>query len=142
MNVVVTTVPLQIDMQGGTQIENVTKPVQDALARVKAADGIVTVFVKHTTASIMIIEDEPGIRTDTKTFWDRAVPADPSWQHNEKNPGEDNGHSHLRGQLQGPSVTIPFANRSLLLGRWQQIVLVDFDTRARRRDLVIQILGE
>ena len=138
----VTTVFLKIDMRGGTQIENVTKLVQDALAGAKTTAGIVTVFVKHTTASIMIIEDEPGIRADTKTFWDRTVPADPSWQHNERNAGEDNGHSHLRGQLQGPSITVPFANGSLLLGVWQQIVLVDFDTRARSRDLVIQILGE
>ena len=138
----VTTVPLTIDMRGGTQIENVTKLVKETLATSKAGAGILTIFVKHTTAAIMIIEDEPGIRADTKTFWDRAVPADPAWQHNQKNPGEDNGHSHLRGQLQGPSITIPFANGSLLLGTWQQIVLVDFDTRARSRDLVIQILGE
>jgi secondary thiamine-phosphate synthase enzyme len=138
----VTTVPLRIDMGGDTQMENVTKLVQNALTTANAAAGIVTIFVKHTTASIMIIEDEPGIRADTKTFWDRAVPADPLWQHNQRNPGEDNCHSHLRGQLQGPSITIPFANRSLLLGKWQQIVLVDFDTRARARDLVIQILGE
>jgi secondary thiamine-phosphate synthase enzyme len=138
----VTTVPLRIDMGGDTQMEIVTKLVQNALTTANAAAGIVTIFVKHTTASIMIIEDEPGIRADTKTFWDRAVPADPLWQHNQRNPGEDNGHSHLRGQLQGPSITIPFANRSLLLGTWQQIVLVDFDTRARARDLVIQILGE
>jgi secondary thiamine-phosphate synthase enzyme len=142
MSMAVITVPLQIDMRGGTQIENVTKFVQDALAGARTAAGIVTIFVKHTTASIMIIEDEPGIRADTKTFWNRAVPADPSWQHNQKNPGEDNGHSHLRGQLQGPSITIPFANGALLLGTWQQIVLVDFDTRARTRDLIIQILGE
>ena len=138
----VTTVPIRVDMGGGTQIENVTKLVQGALVTAQAVAGIVTVFVKHTTASVMIIEDEPGIRADTKTFWDRAVPADPGWQHNQKNPGEDNGHSHLRGQLQGPSITIPFANKSLLLGTWQQIVLVDFDTRARSRDLVVQILGE
>ena len=138
----VTTVPIRVDMRGGTQIENVTKLVQGALATAQVVAGIVTVFVKHTTASVMIIEDEPGIRADTKTFWDRAVPADPGWQHNQKNPGEDNGHSHLRGQLQGPSITIPFANKSLLLGTWQQIVLVDFDTRARSRDLVVQILGE
>jgi secondary thiamine-phosphate synthase enzyme len=138
----VTTVAVKIEMRGGTQIENVTKLVQDALAGAKTTAGIVTVFVKHTTASIMIIEDEPGIRADTKTFWDRAVPADPSWQHNERNAGEDNGHSHLRGQLQGPSITVPFADGSLLLGVWQQIVLIDFDTRARSRDLVIQILGE
>lgn len=138
----VTTVPLKVDMRGGTHIENVTKLVQDALRGAKTSAGIVTVFVKHTTASVMIIEDEPGIRADTKTFWDRAVPADPGWQHNQKNPGEDNGHSHLRGQLQGPSITIPFVDGSLLLGTWQQIVLVDFDTRARTRDLIIQILGE
>jgi secondary thiamine-phosphate synthase enzyme len=138
----VTTVPVKVEMRGGTQIENVTKQVQQALTGAKAAAGIVTVFVQHTTASIMIIEDEPGIRADTKTFWDRAVPPDPSWQHNQRNHGEDNGHSHLRGQLQGPSITIPFANGALLLGTWQQIVLVDFDTRARTRDLIIQILGE
>jgi secondary thiamine-phosphate synthase enzyme len=138
----VTTVPLRIDMGGDTQMENVTTRVQNALATANAAAGLVTIFVQHTTASIMIIEDEPGIRADTKTFWDRAIPADPLWQHNQRNRGEDNGHSHLRGQLQGPSITIPFANRSLLLGKWQQIVLVDFDTRARARDLVIQILGE
>jgi secondary thiamine-phosphate synthase enzyme len=138
----VKTVPLLVDMRGGTQIENVTKAVQDALAGSKLAAGIVTVFVKHTTASLMVIEDEPGIRADTISWWDRTVPADPNWQHNTRNPGENNGHSHLRGQLQGPSVTIPFSNRAMLLGTWQQIVLVDFDTRARTRELIIQILGE
>jgi secondary thiamine-phosphate synthase enzyme len=138
----VKTLPLRIDMRGGTQIENVTKFVQEALAHAKMSAGIVTLFVQHTTASVMVIEDEPGIRSDTKTFWDGIAPADQSWQHNEQNPGEDNGHSHLRGQLQGPSVTIPFSNGSLLLGTWQQLVVVDFDTRARTRDLIIQILGE
>ena len=135
-------VPLFVEMRGSTQIENVTKAVQDALAGSRLAAGIVTVFVKHTTASLMVIEDEPGIRADTKSWWDRTVPADPTWQHNTRNPGEDNGHSHLRGQLQGPSVTIPFSNGAMLLGTWQQIVLVDFDTRARTRELIIQILGE
>lgn len=138
----VKTVLLLIDMRGGTQMENVTKQVQEALVGAKLTAGIVTVFVKHTTASMMVIEDEPGIRADTKTFWDRTVPADPHWQHNTKNPGEDNGHSHLRGQLQGPSVVIPFSNGALLLGTWQQLVLIDFDTRARKRELIVQIMGE
>lgn len=138
----VKTVPFRLDMRGDTQIENVTKRVQEAVAGSTLKAGIVTVFVKHTTASVMIIEDETGIRADTKTFWDRSVPADPAWQHNTKNPGEDNGHSHLRGQLQGPSVTIPFSGGAMLLGTWQQIVLIDFDTRARTRELVIQIIGE
>lgn len=138
----VRTVPLRVDMRGDTQIENVTRPVSEALAGSGLTAGILTVFVKHTTASVMIIEDEPGIRADTATFWDRVVPADPTWQHNTRNPGEDNGHSHLRGQLQGPSVTVPFSQGALSLGTWQQIVLVDFDTRARTRDVVIQIMGE
>lgn len=138
----VKTISFRIDMSGDTQIENITKQVSAAVAHAGPGAGIVTVFVKHTTASIMIIEDEPGIRADTKAFWDRMVPADPAWQHNTRNPGEDNGHSHLRGQLQGPSVTVPFAERALLLGTWQQIVVVDFDTRARTRELIVQIIGE
>ncbi len=138
----VKTVPFRVEMTGDTHIENVTKMVSTAVAGSGLVTGIVTVFVKHTTASIMIIEDEPGICADTKTFWDRVVPADTRWQHNRRNPGEDNGHSHLRGQLQGPSVTIPFADRTLLLGTWQQIVVVDFDTRARTRELILQIIGE
>ncbi len=138
----VKTIPLHVEMAGETQIKNITKQVSSAVAEAGLAADIVTVFVKHTTASVMIIEDEPGIRVDTKAFWDRAVPADPHWQHNTRNPGEDNGHSHLRGQLQGPSVTIPFSNGALLLGTWQQVVVVDFDTRARRRELILQIMGE
>jgi secondary thiamine-phosphate synthase enzyme len=138
----VRTVSLTIRMEGGTQINNITKSVADAVVGSTFKAGTVTVFVKHTTASVMIIEDEPGIRADTKTFWERLVPPDSRWQHNTVNPGEDNGHSHLRGQLQGPSVTIPFADGALLLGRWQQIVVVDFDTRARTRELVVQVLGE
>lgn len=138
----VKTVPIRLSMGGDTQIENITKTVAAAVAGCVMREGVVTVFVKHTTASIMIIEDEPGIRADTKSFWNRLVPADPLWQHNQRNGGEDNAHSHLRGQLQGPSVTIPFVDRTLALGTWQQIVVVDFDTRSRTRDLIVQILGE
>jgi len=138
----VKTVSLRLTMKGDTQFENITKSVAEALAGTGLLAGIVTVFVKHTTASVMIIEDEPGIRADTKTFWDRVAPADPGWQHNTRNAGEDNGHSHLRGQLQGPSVTIPFLDGAMLLGTWQQIGLVDFDTRSRTRELIIQIMGE
>ena len=138
----VKTIPFLVEMTGNTQIENITKTVSTALTGTGLVAGIVTVFVKHTTAAIMIIEDEPGIRADTKAFWDRVVPADPGWQHNRRSPGEDNGHSHLRGQLQGPSVTIPFSEGALQLGTWQQIVVVDFDTRSRTRELILQIIGE
>lgn len=138
----VTTVPLKISMKGDSQIENVTSLVQKAVADSRLRAGIVTLFIKHTTASVLIIEDEPGIRLDTKALWERLVPSDPDWQHNRLNAGETNGHSHLRGQLQGPSLTIPFSDGSLMLGTWQQLVVLDFDTRARSRDLVVQILGE
>ena len=104
--------------------------------------GIVTIFVKHTTASVLIIEDEPGLRADTKAVWDSLIPADSTWQHNTRNPGENNGHSHLRGQIQGQSLTIPFADNQLLLGTWQEIVILDFDTRARSREIIVQVMGE
>jgi len=138
----VTSIPLRLAMKGETHVENITSRVQKALESTGLTAGIVTVFIKHTTASVMIIEDEPGIRVDTKSFWDRVIPADSGLQHNTRNLGEDNGHSHLRGQLQGPSIVIPFIDRALVLGTWQQIVVVDFDTRARTRELIVQVLGE
>jgi secondary thiamine-phosphate synthase enzyme len=133
---------MRVSMNGDSHIENLTESIQRILSDSELQAGILTVFVKHTTASVMIIEDEPGIRSDTRTFWDQAIPANPQWEHNTRNPGEDNGHSHLRGQLQGPSLTIPFVEGTLTLGTWQQIVLIDFDTRSRTRDLVVQLLGE
>ncbi len=138
----VKSIPLRVKMNGGTEVENITRQVQQALVDSRLKDGIVTVFAKHTTASVLIIEDEPGIRADTKTIWERLAPVDPNWQHNTRNPGEDNAHSHLRAQLQGVSQTIPFTDGQLTLGTWQQLVLLDFDTRSRTRDLVIQIVGE
>lgn len=129
-------------MQGDCQVENITGQVQEALGETQLRAGICTLFIKHTTASVLIIEDEPGIRADTKMLWERLIPADPRWQHNTRNRGEDNGHSHLRGQLQGQSLTIPFNDGVMTLGTWQQIVVLDFDTRARTRELVLQVIGE
>jgi len=133
---------LNISMNGDSTIENLTQQIHRVLAASGLQSGILTLFVQHTTASVMIIEDEPGIRADTKTFWNRMIPANPQWEHNTRNAGEDNGHSHLRGQLQGPSLTIPFVKGTLTLGIWQQLVLIDFDTRSRTRNLVVQLMGE
>jgi secondary thiamine-phosphate synthase enzyme len=137
----VKSIPLRLKMRGDTQIENITKHVADAVSTSQFAAGIAVVFIKHTTAAVMVVEDEPGIRADTKTVWERLIPPDSQWQHNTLNE-DDNAHSHLRAHLQGCSVTVPFAGASLLLGTWQQIVVVDFDTRARTRDLIIQLIGE
>ncbi|RMH32654.1 MAG: YjbQ family protein [Nitrospirae bacterium] len=133
---------MNLRLQGDGHIENITKDVQHALERSRLQAGILTIFVQHTTASVMIIEDEPGIRADTKSFWDRLIPPDPTWQHNTRNPGETNGHSHLRGQLQGPSLTVPFTDAALALGTWQQIVVIDFDTQPRTRRILLQLIGE
>jgi secondary thiamine-phosphate synthase enzyme len=133
---------IQVTLKGNTHIHNVTKDIQAAVSSSGLKAGTITIFIKHTTASVMIIEDEPGIREDTQLLWDRLIPPDPSLQHNTRNPGEDNGHSHLRGQLQGPSITIPFLDGALTLGTWQEVVIVDFDTRSRSRDIILQLLGE
>ena len=138
----VVTQQFTLDMQGDTQIENITENTRNILNDSGLSAGIVTLFIKHTTASIMIFEDEPGLRADTKTIWNQLIPANPDWQHNTRNAGEDNGHSHLRGQIQGQSLTIPFTDQTLMLGTWQQIVVVDFDTCARTRDIIVQILGD
>jgi secondary thiamine-phosphate synthase enzyme len=132
---------LRVELKGDTQIENITKQLAEIIAGSGLRAGIVVVFIKHTTASVMVIEDEPGLRVDTKAIWQRLIPPDPQWRHNTRND-DDNAHSHLRGQLQGCSVTIPFSDGALVLGTWQQVVVVDFDTRARTRDLVIQLIGE
>jgi secondary thiamine-phosphate synthase enzyme len=138
----VKSIPFRLHLTGDTHVENVTTRVKEALSGTGLNAGLATVFIKHTTASVLIIEDEPGLRADTHTIWNRLVPADPEWQHNTRNPGEDNGHSHLRAQIQGPSVTIPFSDGALMLGTWQQIVVIDFDTRSRTRELIVQVIGE
>lgn len=138
----VRSIPIRVQMQGDCQIENITRQVQEAVTQTHLQAGMLTLFIKHTTASVLIIEDEPGIRADTKALWERLIPTDPGWQHNSRNQGENNGHSHLRGQLQGQSLTIPFNEGQMTLGTWQQIVIMDFDTRARVRELVIQVMGE
>ena len=138
----VTTKQFTLDMEGSSQIENITKEISNILFSSDINEGIVTIFIKHTTASVMIIEDEPGLKSDTKKIWERLIPADKKWQHNILNHGEDNGHSHLRGQIQGQSLTVPFLEKELTLGTWQQIVVIDFDTSARKRDIVIKIIGE
>lgn len=138
----VKSVLLRVTMQGHCQVDNITDRLRAALDETQLRAGILTIFIKHTTASVLIIEDEPGIRADTEAIWERLIPADPMWQHNQRNAGEDNGHSHLRGQLQGQSLTIPFNDGAMVLGTWQQVVVLDFDTRARTRDLVLQFIGE
>ena len=138
----VVTKQFSLQMHGDTKIENITEKCQSLLKETGLTAGTATLFIKHTTASVMIFEDEPGLHEDTKVIWEKIIPANPEWQHNVRNEGETNGHSHLRGQIQGQSLTIPFVDKELTLGTWQQIVVIDFDTCAREREIVMQIIGE
>ena len=94
-----------------------------------------------STAALTTMEYEPGGVADLRALLDELVPADRPWEHNERN-ADTNGHSHVRAALLGPSLSVPFVSGKLVLGTWQQIVLVDFDTRPRRREVVAQIMGE
>jgi len=87
------------------------------------------------------VEYEPGLVSDLQRLFDRVAPADINYRHNLR-WGDGNGHSHVRASLLGPSLTVPFAEKRLTLGTWQQIVFIDFDIRPRRRELVLQIMGE
>ena len=127
--------------ESDTDIVDITKDVREVLAESSATDGIVTVFVPGSTGALTTIEYEPGLVQDMKAFFEKVIPRD-HYYHHEERWHDKNGHSHLRASLIGPSVTIPFRDKRLMLGTWQQIVFLDFDVRARERELVVQIMGE
>jgi len=114
--------------------------VEEKLKLLKIRDGIVTVSMIGSTGAITTCEYEPGLVQDIKEIFDKLIPAghynhDQAW-------GDGNGHSHLRSSLVGPSITVPFKNKELILGTWQQIILIDFDNRVRRRKICLQFIGE
>jgi secondary thiamine-phosphate synthase enzyme len=102
---------------------------------------VAIVFVSGSTAALMTIEFESGLVRDLKELVEKLVPSDRRYHHDDR-WGDDNGFSHLRASLFGPSLALPIENRRPLLGTWQQVVLVDFDNRPRTREIVIQFIGE
>jgi len=132
---------IQISTDGQDETLNVTSDIAREVGNSGINSGTVTVFIPGSTAGITTIEYEPGLVSDIKEMWDRIVPVDLSYAHN-KAWGDGNGHSHVRASLLGPSITIPFINKRLTLGTWQQIVIVDFDVRPRSREIILQIMGE
>ncbi|MEO8259608.1 MAG: secondary thiamine-phosphate synthase enzyme YjbQ [Acidobacteriota bacterium] len=125
--------------QGETH--DVTDRVSAAIAQSGCTGGLATVFVVGSTAAVTTIEYEPGAIADLNKMFEEVAPRDADYRHHLR-WGDDNGSSHVRAALLGPSLTIPFADRQLLLGTWQQIMLIEFDTRPRKREIVIQIIGE
>jgi secondary thiamine-phosphate synthase enzyme len=132
---------IQIATRGQGDTHDISGRVAGAVAESSITSGVVTVFVVGSTAAVTTIEYEPGAVTDFNGLMDELAPRDAEYAHHER-WGDDNGSSHVRAALLGPSLTVPFANKRLLLGTWQQIVLVECDTSARRREVVLQILGD
>lgn len=122
-------------------VVDVTKDVTDLITESAIEDGVVTVFCPGSTGALTTMEYEPGLVRDMKELFEKLVPRD-HYYHHEERWHDNNGHSHVRASLVGPSVTIPFRDRRLMLGTWQQVVFYDFDVRARERELIVQINGE
>ena len=137
----IVTKKVRVDTKGNCDIIDITRNVQHALSESKFTSGVVTVFLTGSTAGVTTMEYEPGLLVDFKNLWERVVPKDVPYQH-DGGTGEGNGYSHVRASLLGPSLAVPFSERQLVLGMWQQIVLVDFDNRPRSRTIIVQILGE
>ena len=131
----------QVRTKGQDECLDITEQVQAVVERAKIRQGLATVFVTGSTAGVTTIEFEPGLVRDLKEALERLFPASLRYAHHESG-GDDNGFSHLRASFMGPSLSVPVADGKLQLGTWQQIVLVDFDTRPRSRSYVIQLLGQ
>ncbi|MFZ0742714.1 MAG: secondary thiamine-phosphate synthase enzyme YjbQ [Nitrososphaeraceae archaeon] len=139
MNIVTKVVQLRSSKEN--DIIDVTKQTSDALRESGLNNGIINVFVAGSTAAITTIEYEPGLRHDFPKMLSRIAPKDIQYRHDET-WHDGNGHSHVRASLVGPSLTVPFSNGVLILGTWQQIVMLEMDTKPRERVLTMQILGE
>ncbi len=122
-------------------IIDVTSRVQEAVAKSSIKSGIVTVFVPGSTASVTTTEYEPNLNKDLMDAVERLVPSDIYYKHKET-WNDDNGKSHVRASLFKPGLTVPFSEKKLLLGTWQQIVVIDFDVPARTREVICQIVGD
>ena len=137
----VVTKDIALQSNGNCDIIDITSQVAKKVEESGVNSGIATLFVVGSTAGITTIECEPNLVSDFKNMWDRVIPQNIPYEHN-KTWGDGNGHSHVRASTLGASLIIPFVNKRLTLGTWQQIVIVDFDNRPRSRKLTIQILGE
>src|SRR5687768_5869651 len=130
---------LEVATEGNTDIKNLNPELAHRVRELKGL-GLLHLFVVGSTAALTTIEFEPGlIKHDVPNFLQRLVPDDLRYEH-EATWHDDNGHSHIRSALIGPGLTVPFTNGRLLTGEWQQLILIDFDTRPRRRTVVCSVM--
>jgi len=137
----VKTTAIQVNTRGNADMLNVTDQVAKAVMESGMNDGVVTIFTPSSTSGLTTIEYESGCLSDLRRLFDEIIDPERHFAHNAR-WGDGNGHSHVRAALIGASFTVPFVDKRLTLGTWQQIILIDFDNRSRRRELVVQMLGE
>lgn len=123
------------------EVIDITERVQEEVGKAKLYDGIAFLFVPGSTGALTTIEYEPGLALDFPSALDRLVPRNLPYEH-EKRWHDGNGHSHVKAALLGPDLAVPFKNKTLLLGTWQQIVFVELDVRPRDRTVIVQLIGE
>jgi secondary thiamine-phosphate synthase enzyme len=132
---------LNIETNGEVDIVDITGDIQRIANKAKIKDGIACVFVPGSTGTLTTIEYEPGLMKDLPRALQKIAPKGEHYDHHET-WHDDNGHSHVRASLMGPSLTIPIKNGKLVHGTWQQVVFVELDTRPRNRNISVQIVGE
>jgi secondary thiamine-phosphate synthase enzyme len=132
---------ISLSTKGFTDIQDITPSVSAIVTRSKIKNGTVTVFCPGSTGAVTTIEYEGGVLEDLKKAIARIAPPNIPYAHDQR-WGDGNGFSHVRAALLGPSLTVPILRGSLALGTWQQIVFIDFDNRGRRRNIVVQVMGE
>jgi secondary thiamine-phosphate synthase enzyme len=132
---------LPFQTRGNGDTHDITDAVARAVRESGLISGVVTLFCPSSTSGLTTIEFEPGAVADLKRVFEEMVPSGREYRHNER-WGDGNGHSHVRASLLGASLVVPFVDRQLALGTWQQIIYVDFDVRPRSREIVAQMMGE
>ena len=137
----VITKQIKISSKSENDIIDITEQVANAISESGILNGTITVFVSGSTGAITTIEYESGLVNDFPEMLSRIAPDDINYEH-EQRWHDGNSRSHVKASLVGPSLTVPFKDGQLLLGTWQQIVFLELDTRARTRNLVLQIIGE
>ena len=130
-----------LSAKGFCDIIDVTGKVAAAVGRSGIANGLATVFCPGSTCSLTAIEYETGVLRDLANVIEKIVPSNVPYEH-DRRWGDGNGFSHVRAALLKPSISVPLVNRNLALGTWQQIVFLDFDNRERRREIIVQVIGE
>ncbi|MBO8179265.1 MAG: YjbQ family protein [Archaeoglobus sp.] len=130
---------IEVELDGFGDMTDITDEVKNFVKESGVESGAVPVFSIGSTGAITTIEYEPGLKKDLPRIMEKIAPYGEHYEHH-KTWGDDNGSGHVKASIVGPSVVVPFQNKRLILGTWQQVVVINFDTRRRKRKVLLQIL--